>query len=103
MLREDCPRYCVFEKGVLTSEVASLASYTTQLQDMVTFYLGCSFSFERALETAGVPVRNVEQARNVSMFRVSGKENQGGNLVKIKIAVFLLPQMWSITQEMFCV
>lgn len=37
---------------------------------MVTFYLGCSFGFEGRLEEAGVPVRNVEQGRNVSMFRV---------------------------------
>ncbi|KAI4873315.1 hypothetical protein NFI96_029071 [Prochilodus magdalenae] len=70
-IREDCPQYCVFEKGVLASKVASLAPYSTQLQDMVTFYLGCSFSFERALEEAGVPVRNVEQGRNVSMFKTS--------------------------------
>ncbi|XP_072545670.1 D-glutamate cyclase, mitochondrial [Salminus brasiliensis] len=70
-IREDCPQYCVFEKGVLVRKVASLAPYTTQLQDMVTFYLGCSFSFEQALEKAGVPVRNVQQGRNVSMFRTS--------------------------------
>ena len=75
MFRDDCPQYCVFEKGVLVSKVASLAPYTAQLQDMVTFYLGCSFSFERALEKAGVPVRNVEQGRNVSMFKVRGREN----------------------------
>uniref|UniRef100_W5K3D8 D-glutamate cyclase, mitochondrial n=1 Tax=Astyanax mexicanus TaxID=7994 RepID=W5K3D8_ASTMX len=70
-IREDCPQYCVFEKGVLVNKVASLAPYTTQLQDMVTFYLGCSFSFEQALEKANVPVRNVQQGRNVSMFRTS--------------------------------
>ncbi|XP_036448746.1 D-glutamate cyclase, mitochondrial isoform X2 [Colossoma macropomum] len=70
-IRDDCPQYCVFEKGVLVSKVASLAPYTAQLQDMVTFYLGCSFSFEQALEKAGVPVRNLEQGRNVSMFKTS--------------------------------
>ncbi|XP_017550017.1 D-glutamate cyclase, mitochondrial [Pygocentrus nattereri] len=70
-IRDDCPQYCVFEKGVLVNKVDSLAPYTAQLQDMVTFYLGCSFSFEQALEKAGVPVRNVEQGRNVSMFKTS--------------------------------
>ncbi|KAL2099020.1 hypothetical protein ACEWY4_005500 [Coilia grayii] len=68
-IRTDCPRYCVFENGVLTKKVVDLLAYTTQLQDMVSFYLGCSFSFERALEKAGVPVRNVEQGKNVSMFK----------------------------------
>lgn len=70
-LREDCPEYCVFENGVLRKKVASLSSYTPQLQDMVTFYLGCSFGFEAALKAAGVPVRNVEQGKNVSMYKVS--------------------------------
>ncbi|XP_076835343.1 D-glutamate cyclase, mitochondrial [Brachyhypopomus gauderio] len=70
-IREDCAQYCVFEKGALVKKVASLAPYTSQLQDMVTFYLGCSFSFERGLTQAGVPMRNAEQGRNVSMFRTS--------------------------------
>ena len=38
--------------------------------DMVCFYLGCSFGFEGRLKEAGVPVRNVEQGTNVSMYRV---------------------------------
>ena len=39
--------------------------------DMVTFLIGCSFSFEGHLKDAGVPVRNIEQKRNVSMFITS--------------------------------
>uniref|UniRef100_A0A673N7X9 D-glutamate cyclase n=1 Tax=Sinocyclocheilus rhinocerous TaxID=307959 RepID=A0A673N7X9_9TELE len=39
--------------------------------DIVTFYLGCSFGFEAALMAAGVPVRNVEQGKNVSMYKTS--------------------------------
>ncbi|XP_030641827.1 LOW QUALITY PROTEIN: D-glutamate cyclase, mitochondrial [Chanos chanos] len=70
-IREDCPQYCVFENGALTKKVSSLAPYTAQLQEMVTFYLGCSFGFERILAKAGVPIRNVEQKKNVSMFRTS--------------------------------
>lgn len=69
--RDDCPEYCVFANGVLVKKVPSLSSYTPQLQDMVTFYLGCSFGFENALKAAGVPVRNVEQGKNVSMYKVS--------------------------------
>ncbi|XP_063039853.1 D-glutamate cyclase, mitochondrial isoform X2 [Engraulis encrasicolus] len=70
-IRTDCPQYCVFEKGVMTKKVSDLMSYSAQLQDMVTFYLGCSFSFEKALEKAGVPVRNLEQGKNVTMFRTA--------------------------------
>jgi uncharacterized protein YcsI (UPF0317 family) len=37
----------------------------------VAFLIGCSFTFERALLAAGVPVRHIEQGRNVSMFITS--------------------------------
>ena len=30
--------------------------------------MGCSFSFEEALIKAGVPVRNIEENKNVSMY-----------------------------------
>lgn len=38
---------------------------------MVCFYLGCSFGFEGSLKEAGIPVRNVEQGTNVSMYKVT--------------------------------
>ena len=39
--------------------------------DLVGFLLGCSFTFEHALLEAGVPVRHVEQGRNVPMYRTN--------------------------------
>lgn len=36
--------------------------------DAVTFFLGCSFSFEEELQKAGIPLRHVDEALNVSMF-----------------------------------
>ncbi|MBS3905523.1 MAG: DUF1445 domain-containing protein, partial [Syntrophaceae bacterium] len=36
--------------------------------DFVTFLLGCSFSFEEALLRANVPVRHIEEKKNVPMF-----------------------------------
>lgn len=33
--------------------------------------IGCSFSFETALLDAGVPVRNLDQGRNVAMYRTN--------------------------------
>jgi uncharacterized protein YcsI (UPF0317 family) len=35
---------------------------------LVAFLLGCSFTFEVALQKAGVPVRHLEEGRNVSMY-----------------------------------
>ena len=65
-LRTDLPRYHVFENGKLTSEVEDVTSIFRD--DMVSFLIGCSFSFENAMLAAGLPIRNIEQGRNVSMY-----------------------------------
>ena len=39
--------------------------------DFVSFVIGCSFTFEAALQRAGVPVRHIELGRNVPMFRTN--------------------------------
>jgi uncharacterized protein YcsI (UPF0317 family) len=65
-LRTDVPRYCVYQDGTLASEVTDLRSVWRN--DFVSFLLGCSFTFESALLQAGVPVRHIEEGRNVPMF-----------------------------------
>ncbi|XP_032545933.1 D-glutamate cyclase, mitochondrial isoform X2 [Chiroxiphia lanceolata] len=70
-IRTDCLQYRVYEHGVCTGSLKSLKEYSEQLKDMVTFYLGCSFSFEKAVLSAGIPVRNVEQKCNVSMYKTA--------------------------------
>lgn len=69
--RTDCQQYRKYEHGACTGSLKSLKEYSEQLKDMVTFYLGCSFSFEKAVQKAGIPIRNVEQKCNVSMYKVS--------------------------------
>ncbi|MGH3496354.1 MAG: putative hydro-lyase [Nocardioidaceae bacterium] len=68
-LRTDLPRYRVWRDGELADE----PTHVTDLwrDDLVTFLIGCSFSFETALMDAGVPVRNIEQGSNVSMYRTN--------------------------------
>jgi len=65
-LRTDLPRYRIYENGVLKSEVESVSNIFRD--DMVSFLLGCSFSFENALLSAGLPVRNIAEGKNVSMY-----------------------------------
>jgi uncharacterized protein YcsI (UPF0317 family) len=65
-LRTDVPRYCVYREGALAGEVTDLLSLWQD--DFVSFLLGCSFTFESALLQAGVPVRHIEEGRNVPMF-----------------------------------
>jgi uncharacterized protein YcsI (UPF0317 family) len=40
--------------------------------DLVSFLIGCSFTFEWSLSEAGVPIRHIEQGRNVPMY-VTGR------------------------------
>ena len=68
-LRSDVPRYRVFDDGVLREEVTDLT--TLWRDDLVSFALGCSFSFEEALIADGLEVRNVSEGVNVPMFRTS--------------------------------
>jgi len=39
--------------------------------DLVAFLLGCSFTFEWALLDAGIPMRHIEQGKNVAMWKTS--------------------------------
>ncbi|KAK1138201.1 D-glutamate cyclase, mitochondrial-like [Acipenser oxyrinchus oxyrinchus] len=67
----DCPQYCRHELGNLTGSVPDLLEYSKELEEMVTFYLGGSFSVEQMLLKAGVPLRHVEQNRTISMYKTS--------------------------------
>jgi uncharacterized protein YcsI (UPF0317 family) len=58
-IRTDIPRYHVFRDGELVEEVSDITSYWRD--DLVTFALGCSFSFEEALLEAGLRLRFLEK------------------------------------------
>lgn len=68
-IRTDLPRYRVWRDG----ELADLPTDIVKLwrADLVTFVIGCSFSFEQALLEAGVPLRHIAQGKNVAMYRTS--------------------------------
>jgi uncharacterized protein YcsI (UPF0317 family) len=68
-LRSDLPRYRVFREGELVDEVDDIR--TLWRDDLVAFLIGCSFTFERALLAAGLPVRHLEEGVNVPMYRTS--------------------------------
>ena len=65
-LRTDVAKYRVYRYGELDAEVEDISEYWRD--DLVSFLLGCSFTFEAALMRAGVPVRHIDQGKNVSMF-----------------------------------
>jgi uncharacterized protein YcsI (UPF0317 family) len=65
-LRTDLPRYRIYEKGELQKEVEEVKEFFHE--GMVSFLLGCSFSFESAMLASGLPIRNIEEGKNVSMY-----------------------------------
>lgn len=65
-IRTDIPGYRVFENGQLTHELADATPYWSA--DMVGFLIGCSFTFETALQDNGIPIAHIEQGRNVPMY-----------------------------------
>ncbi|TDU90448.1 uncharacterized protein YcsI (UPF0317 family) [Kribbella voronezhensis] len=77
-LRTDLPRYRVWRDGELVDEPADVVDLWRD--DLVSFLIGCSFSFEQALLDAGVPVRNLEQGRNVAMYRTLTECRPAGRL-----------------------
>lgn len=77
-LRTDLPGYRVWRHGELVAspnEVTGLWS-----GELVTFLLGCSFTFETALGEAWLPLRHVEQGTNVPMYVTNRQCRPAGRL-----------------------
>lgn len=68
-IAKDIPRYRVYEYGQLTGEYTDVSHLWRE--DLVSFLIGCSFSFESALLEAGIPVRQMEEHCNVPMYRTN--------------------------------
>jgi len=68
-IRTDLPRYRVFREGALADEPSDITGLWRE--DLVTFALGCSFSFEEALLADGLEVRNISEGVNVPMYRTN--------------------------------
>ena len=62
----DIPKYRVWKNGELAEECTDISRLWQD--DFVYFLIGCSFSFEGELLPAGVPVRHIEEGKNVPMY-----------------------------------
>jgi uncharacterized protein YcsI (UPF0317 family) len=77
-IRTDIPAYRVYVDGELAEETPDVTSWWRG--DLVSFLIGCSFTFEAALVEAGVPVRHVEQGVNVPMYRTTRRCRPAGSI-----------------------
>lgn len=75
-IRTDLPAYRVYVDGEQVEETTDVTSWWRE--DLVSFLIGCSFTFEAALVEAGVPVRHVEEGVNVPMYRTSRRCRPAG-------------------------
>ena len=77
-LRTSIPRYRVWRDGVLVDEPGDATSCWRE--DLVAFLIGCSFTFENGLARAGIPLRHLEQGRNVAMYVTDRECRPAGRL-----------------------
>jgi len=87
-LRTDLPRYRIYENGRLKTEIEDVSDLAHS--GMVSFLLGCSFSFENAMLAAGLPIRNIEEGKNVSMY-VTRRDCRPAGLFTSKLVVTMRP------------
>ena len=68
-LRTDVGLYRVYRDGELVAEDGDITPLWRD--DLVSLVLGCSFTFEAAMLRAGIPLRHIEEEKNVSMYKTS--------------------------------
>ena len=67
-LRTDIPQYSVLRHGEIKNTDSVLHLWNN---DFVSFLIGCSFSFEYALEKEGFTLRHIHEKKNVPMYKTS--------------------------------
>lgn len=68
-MARDFPKYRVYRKGEMIGEYTSIDRFWQD--NFVSFLIGCSFSFEAGLLEADVPVRQIEEHKNVPMYKTN--------------------------------
>lgn len=68
-LRRDLPGYRIYRDGTLAAETVAIVNEWRD--DLVSFLIGCSFTFEAALVSEGIALRHLTLKRNVAMFRTN--------------------------------
>ncbi|WP_082233288.1 putative hydro-lyase [Halobacillus massiliensis] len=68
-IRTDLPKYRIYKNGKLSEEVYDIKKYWRE--DFVTFLIGCSFTFEKALLDEGIRLLHQEQQRVVPMYKTN--------------------------------
>ncbi|OED50955.1 putative hydro-lyase [Leisingera sp. S232] len=68
-IRTDVPAYNIYRNGQLDATAGDISDLWRD--DLVAFALGCSFTFEHAIQRAGIPLWHIDKNQTVPMFRSS--------------------------------
>ena len=68
-IRSDVPAYYIYRDGDLADTLSDVKSIWRD--DFVAFALGCSFTFEHALQRAGIAVWHIDNNTTVPMFETN--------------------------------
>lgn len=91
-IRSDLSGYNVFRNGELTETVGDISDYWTN--DMVGFALGCSFTFEEAIEDAGISLKHNAMGKICPMYTTNIDANPAGPFsgkLVVTMRVFSVP------------
>jgi len=75
-IRTDIMRYRIWRDGEVAAEVSDILDVWRD--DLVTFVLGCSFSFDHLLMQEGIPVRYIEEGTAAPAYITSLPTNPAG-------------------------
>lgn len=75
-LRTDLPLYNIYKNGQLVDSLPDVTELWRD--DFVAFAIGCSFTFERALLSAGIGMRHIEENVTVPMYKTNIQTNSVG-------------------------
>lgn len=79
-LRTDIPRYRVWQKGKMVDEITDATAVWRDYPDLVTFLIGCSFTFETPMREAGIEIRHITDNCNVPMYKTNRMCRPAGRL-----------------------
>ena len=88
----DIPKYRVWQNGKMIAEPLNVKDFWRD--DLVSFIIGCSFSFESLLMESGIDVRNISQNCNVPMY-LTNIETQRAGIFGGKMVVSMRPIPYS--------
>jgi uncharacterized protein YcsI (UPF0317 family) len=87
-IRTDLPKYRFFKDGRPMEEPTDITAYWRD--DLVSFLIGCSYTFEEALLRGGVPVRNYIRRRDPGIY-VSNIQCRTAGIFKGPMVVTVRP------------